>query len=141
MEITEQSIANHLKTIEEPRLSEILTIIDLMKKHTNKEPKMWGTIIGFGDLHYVYKTKREGNMPMIALANRKQAITIYLSYEFNEYEALKRLGKHTIGKSCLYIKKLSDINLDVLEEMIIKSIEDIKQYDFISDNDEKITSD
>lgn len=135
MEITEQQIDRFVKTIEEPRYSDIITIIDLMKKHTNKEPKMWGTIIGFGNLHYKYATGREGDMPVIGLANRKQAITIYLSYEFNEYEELQHLGKYKTSKACLYIKKLSDINLDILEKMIVRSVEDINKYDFISDNE------
>lgn len=136
MEITHNMIDDFINQIAEPRKKDILTLIELCEKLTHKKPKLWGTIIGFGNLHYTYKTGREGNMPLLGLANRKQAITLYLSYTLDRYQELEHLGKFTIGKSCLYIKKLSDINLDVLETIMRKAIEETLLYDFIVDNDE-----
>ena len=83
---------------------------------------MWGSIIGFGKLHYTYKTGRQGDMPQFGIANRKQAITLYMSYHIEQYEALNRLGKYRTGKGCLYIKKLEDVDLNVLYELIVKAI-------------------
>ena len=135
MEITNQSIKQFVEEISEPRYSDIIKIIEIGKKLTGKEPKLWGTIIGFGDLHYKYKTGHEGNMPLFAFANRKQAITLYISDTLEKYPQLEKLGKFTIGKSCLYIKKLSDIKIDVLESLIEEAIQDTMKISFISDNE------
>ncbi len=135
MEITEKTIDRFISNIEEPRLTDIKKLIEIGKKLTHKEPMMWGTIIGFGNLHYKYKTGHQGDMPLFAFANRKQALTLYLSYDIAKYELLNELGKHKIGKGCLYIKKLSDINLDVLESLINIAIQDILNTSFITDNE------
>lgn len=132
MEITKTNIDEYISELEEPRKSDILLLIDLFKEVSNKEAKLWGSIVGFGNLHYKYKTGREGNMPLIGLANRKVAITLYLSYSISEYPELSRLGKHKVSKSCLYIKKLSDINIDVLKEILIKAVNEVLDYDIIT---------
>lgn len=134
MHVTDKSIADHLKTVSEPRLSDMLILIEMMEKITKRKPEMWGTIIGFGSLHYVYKTGHSGDMPMLGLANRKQAITLYLSNEIEKFKLLDKLGKHTIGVGCLYIKKLSDIDLNILEELMQKAFDDLKHYDYITVN-------
>lgn len=139
MEITNPSIHDFVNLIEEPRKSDILTLIELGKKLTLKEPKLWGTIIGFGNLHYTYKTGHEGDMPLFGLANRKQAITLYISYTLDKYPQLKDLGQYKMGKSCLYIKKLSDINLDTLESLIKDAIKDTMEISFITDNESRDT--
>ena len=94
-----------------------------MQQVTKEAPKMWGpSIIGFGSFHYKYESGREGDMPLIAFSPRKQYITLYvLAGDAHEAPLLKKLGKHSISKVCLYIKKLSDVNLDVLEDLIVKS--------------------
>jgi len=134
MHVTDKSIESHLKTISEPRLNDILILIEMMEKISQRKPEMWGTIIGFGSLHYVYKTGHSGDMPMLGLANRKQAITLYLSNEIEKFNLLDKLGKHTIGVGCLYIKKLSDINLNILEQLIQKAFDDLKNYDYVTVN-------
>jgi hypothetical protein len=135
MEITNQSINDFIESIQEPRKKDILQLIELGKKVTQKEPRLWGTIIGFGNLHYKYQTGVEGDMPLFGLANRKQAITLYISYTLEKYPQLNDLGKFTIGKSCLYIKRLSDIKLDVLESLIRDAIKDTLNIPFVTNNE------
>ena len=96
------------------------TLIDLMKDITGKEAVMWGpSIIGFGSYHYKYDSGREGDMMLTGFSPRKQNLTLYIMAGFAKYEKLMRkLGKHKTGKSCLYIKRLSDVNIDVLTELI-----------------------
>ncbi|TNF07618.1 MAG: DUF1801 domain-containing protein [Bacillota bacterium] len=137
MEITEQNVERFINQIPEPRHSDIVKLVELGKKLTKKDPKMWGTIIGFGNLHYTYKTGHEGDMPLFGLANRKQAITLYVSYTLDKYPQLNKLGKFTKGVSCLYIKKLSDIDMDVLESLIEEAIADTMKISFIKDNEKE----
>ena len=89
------------------------------------EPRMWGTsIVGFGSYHYKYESGREGDMPLIAFSPRKKEITLYLSSAFeNRDELLQQLGKHKTSKACIYVKRLSDINIDVLKKMIRNSLQ------------------
>lgn len=135
MEITDQSVTSFVESITGQRRTEIETLIALGKKVTGKEPKMWGTIIGFGNLHYKYKTGHEGDMPLFGLANRKQAITLYVSYTLEKYPQLKELGTYKTGVSCLYIKKLTDVKMDVLESLIKDAIEDTLKISFVTDNE------
>lgn len=135
MEISNQSVQDFVNQIEEPRKTDILKLMEIAQRLTQKEAKMWGTIIGYGNLHYKYKTGHEGDMPLFGLANRKQAITLYVSYTLEKYPQLKQLGKFSMGKSCLYIKKVSDINLDVLESLITDAIKDTLAISFVSDNE------
>lgn len=114
-------------------------IIDLMRKVTGLEPKMWGdSIIGFGQYHYRYATGHEGDAAMVGFSPRKQNLTLYLMGcyvrpEDKTYDNLfEKLGKHKTGKSCLYINKLDDVDMDVLEELVRKSYEDMKNYNWIS---------
>lgn len=94
MEITNTNISEYINALEEPRKSDILYLLNLFQEITKKEAKLWGSIVGFGNIHYKYKTGREGNMPLIGLANRKVAITLYLSYSISEYPELEGLGKY-----------------------------------------------
>ena len=135
MMITNQEVKSFIDELSEPRKSEILKLCDIMQKVTKKEPKLWGTILGFGSLHYKYLTGREGDMPIIGLASRKNAITLYLSYDIEKYEELKNLGKYTHGKGCLYIKKLTDVNLNILENLISHAAHDILNLSFMKDNE------
>jgi hypothetical protein len=96
------------------------TLISIMKGITGEEPVMWGpSIIGFGSYHYKYDSGREGDMMLTGFSPRKQSLSLYIMAGFTKYEALmQKLGKHKTGKSCLYIKRLSEINTDVLMELI-----------------------
>jgi hypothetical protein len=98
------------------------SLVKLMQSATGEKPKMWGSsIIGFGAYHYIYDTGREGDMPLVGFSPRKAATVLY-NVSANNDEALTKLGKHTTGKGCLYIKKLSDVDQTVLEAMIVNSV-------------------
>jgi hypothetical protein len=95
----------------------------LMAEETGETPAMWGaSMVGFGAYHYRYESGREGDSMAVGFSPRKQSLTLYLMDGFAEYgELLDRLGKHSTGKACLYVKRLSDIDLDVLREMVGRS--------------------
>ncbi|OGO30209.1 MAG: hypothetical protein A2Z16_02970 [Chloroflexi bacterium RBG_16_54_18] len=108
---------------EEHKRRDSFTILELMKRITGKEPLMWGdSIIGFGSYHYKYESGREGDMPLAGFSPRKQNLTIYILSGFDNYDRLMgSLGKHKTGKICLYINRLSDVDLTVLEQIIRES--------------------
>ena len=122
----------YLENLEPDRLKDVVTIIDIARDITKKEPIMWGTMIGFGKIHYQYASKRQGDTFEFGLASRKQALTLYLGWDVTAYEGLKQLGKHKAGKGCLYIKKLSDVNLDVLKSMIKQSVDSLRDNPIIT---------
>jgi hypothetical protein len=99
-------------------------LVKLMQSAAGEKPKMWGpSIIGFGSYHYTYDSGREGDMPLIGFSPRKAAIVLYNMTVFSGSEALiAKLGKHSTGKACLYIKKLADVDQRVLEELVVKSV-------------------
>jgi hypothetical protein len=99
-------------------------LVKLMQAATGEKPKMWGpSIIGFGSRHYVYESGREGDMPLVGFSPRKAATVLYVSTGFRGSEALLgRLGKHTKGGICIYVKKLADVDPKVLEEIVVKSV-------------------
>ncbi len=132
MEITDLQIDSFLKTIEPQRIADVETLIIIGKLLTGKNPVMWGSIVGFGKLHYKYPSGHEGDMPRFGFANRKLALTLYMSFDIIQYEELKQLGKHKIGKGCLYINRLSDVDLDILKLLIKKATEDVLKYDFVT---------
>jgi uncharacterized protein YdhG (YjbR/CyaY superfamily) len=117
------SVDTYLATINESRRSEARAIIEIMGSISGFEPIMWGpSIIGFGNKHYKYETGREGDMPLLGFSPRKAAITIYFAEGFDRYsELLEKLGAHKASVSCLYIKKLADIDLDILHKMLEQS--------------------
>jgi len=98
------------------------TLVTLMQDLTGREPVAWGTIIGFGSCHYKYPTGNEGDMPLLAFAPRKAATTIYLESTEAYAQELARLGAHTASVGCLYIKDLEKIDLDVLRDILMKSL-------------------
>lgn len=119
-----------LNGIEDKRKREdSFAVLELMKKLTGNEPKMWGaSIIGFGNYQYKYQSGREGDWFMTGFSPRKQNLVLYIMSGFSRYdELLAKLGKHKTGKSCLYINKLEDVDLDVLAEMIEKSMENVNR--------------
>jgi hypothetical protein len=109
---------------ESSRRSEAKAVVKLMKSATGEKPKMWGpSIIGFGTYHYQYESGREGDMPLVGFSPRKPATVFYgLIGSENAKRLLAKLGKHTTGKGCLYIKKLSDVDPNVLAELIVTSV-------------------
>jgi hypothetical protein len=122
--VNNASVEEFLNTIEdEQKRKDSFEIVKIMKKVTKKKPKMWGpAIIGFGSYHYKYESGREGDMPQIGFSPRKQNLTLYIGVGDNsENPLLKKLGKYTTGKVCLYIKKLADVDKNVLQELIADS--------------------
>ncbi|HAX49341.1 MAG TPA: DUF1801 domain-containing protein [Ignavibacteria bacterium] len=105
-------------------------LVKMMEKITGEKPKMWGpSIIGFGKYEYRYESGHGGEMCVAGFSPRKAAITIYILMGFEKTpELLKKLGKHKVSKACLYIKRLSDIDLKVLEELVKMSVKEIKSY-------------
>jgi hypothetical protein len=120
---TEVSVESFLNTVSENRRREAEQLINIMREISDHQPVMWGpSIIGFGKKHYKYETGREGDMPQLGFSPRKSAINIYFIEGFNGYgEELGKLGKYKNSMSCLYINKLSDINIKVLSDMLKKS--------------------
>ncbi len=132
---TDLSVEEYLNAIDNPqRKEDCRKIHDLMKEITGREPKMWGkTMVGFGTYHYKYESGREGDMLMTGFSNRKQAITLYILGGLkNRAELLDKLGPYKTGKSCLYIKRLSDIDINVLTDMIREDFKHVEQkYEII----------
>ncbi len=127
---TDLSVEEYLNAIEDPqRKEDCKAIHDMMKEITGREPKMWGkTIVGFGTYHYKYESGREGDMLMTGFSNRKQSITLYILGGLSKREEqLEKLGPHKTGKSCLYIKRLSDIDVNVLRKMIKEDFEHVEE--------------
>jgi len=119
---TKVSVSEFIDAItDEGRRSDAKALVKLMQKAAGEKPKMWGpSIIGFGSYHYTYDSGREGDMPVVAFSPRKAATVLY---GLSDAEALlPKLGKHTRGKGCLYIKKLADVDQKVLETMAAKAV-------------------
>ena len=118
---TDESFSKFLNGIQdETKRKDCFAIAEMMKTISKCEPKMWGAaIVGFGSYHYKYESGHEGDMCMIGFSPRKQNITLYISGGINNRpELLEKLGKHKTSKGCLYIKKLSDVDTQVLKELI-----------------------
>ena len=128
---TKQSVSDFIATLkDESKRLDCIELIQLLKKQTKFEPKMWGpSIIGFGSHHYKYDSGREGDSPNIAFAPRASSIAIYLSGNFEEREELLKIfGKHKTDKGCVHIKTLADINKNVLMKMVANHIKHIRQH-------------
>ena len=122
----DQSVEGFLNKVpDEKKRQDSFAILELMKQVTGNEPIMWGdSIVGFGTYKYKYASGRKGEWPITGFSPRKQNLTLYIMSGFDEYDnLLNKLGKHSTGKSCLYIKKMEDIDQDVLRELISKSVE------------------
>lgn len=119
------SVTTFLRAVaDKTKRDDCLALADLMFEVTGQKGKMWGSsIVGFGQYHYVYGSGREGDWPLIGFSPRAQNISIYIMSGFRGYgDLLSRLGKHKTGKSCLYIKQLSDIDVEVLRELAVQSV-------------------
>ena len=114
---------------DEQKRQDCEALLEIMTEITGQEPKMWGdSIVGFGSYHYVYASGRGGDWLLTGFAPRKRDLTLYIMSGLDHHdEQLEQLGKHKIGKSCLYVKRLSDIDLDVLRELIRRSVSMLKR--------------
>ncbi|MCF4099856.1 DUF1801 domain-containing protein [Maritalea mediterranea] len=122
---TSVSVEAFLNTIEDDqKRADAFKIKEMIERLSGDTAQMWGTaIIGCGTYHYKYEGGREGNFMRVGFAPRKANLVLYIMSGFSEYEALlDNLGKHKTGKSCLYVKRLSDIDESVLEEIITLSL-------------------
>ena len=120
-----------IDAIEDPRRREEVRFVDrLMREVTGESPQMWGpSIVGYGNYHYRYASGREGDWMLIGFSPRKAALTLYIMAGFQRWdELMARLGKYTTGKSCLYIKRLADIDLDVLRELASLSVAHMRTH-------------
>ena len=128
---TNESVKEFLNRIPKAeRREDCFTVLKMMEEITGDKPKMWGpSIVGFGTWHYKYASGHEGDWPIAAFSPRKTDLTLYLTPGFQKYsEMMGKLGKHSTGKSCLYIKRLSDIHLPTLKKLIKTSIKDLNAY-------------
>jgi hypothetical protein len=118
-------VTAHLDSVKSPvRRRDADTLIELMQRVTGQEPRMWASIVGFGEYHYRYATGREGDAPAAGFAPRKAATTVYVLDGVDAYrDLLDRLGPHTTGVGCIYIKDLGKVDLDVLEAIVGRSYE------------------
>ncbi len=127
---TKASVTTFLNKItDEQRRKDCETVLKLMKQATGEEPKMWGSsIVGFGTYHYRYATGREGDWPIIGFSPRKTDLTLYIMPGFEDEPLMAKLGKYKTGKSCLYIKKLDDVEVPVLKKLIAASVEKMSPH-------------
>ena len=127
---TEASVDAHLAAIDdEGRRNDCAALAPLMSKVTRAQPKMWGpSIVGFGSYHYRYDSGREGDSCATGFASRKGDISIYLVAEFpGQDELLAQLGRHKMGKACLYVRKLADVDMKVLEKLVAGSVAEVRR--------------
>ena len=120
------SVKDFVNAIKDPqKQADSRELLKMMGEITGNRPKMWGTsIIGFGSFHYRYASGREGDWFLTGFSPRKQALTLYIMEGFNRHASLlKKLGKHSTGKGCLYFKKLEDVDRKVLRDLIQSSVD------------------
>lgn len=121
---TSESVDDFVAAIPDPsRRADCAQLVTLMKKVTGERPQMWGaSMVGFGSYEYHYASGRSGTWFTVGFSPRKNDLTIYLARGFDQVgDLLARLGKHKIGKSCLYVKRLGDVDVDVLAQMLARS--------------------
>ena len=126
---TQASVKEFLNQItDKERRDDCFAVAKIMEEITGEKPKMWGpSIVGFGSYHYKYASGHEGDWPLSAFSPRKKDLTLYIMMGFDKTpELMKQLGKHSTGKSCLYIKRLSDIHIPTLKKLIKWSVKRIK---------------
>ncbi|HKJ19581.1 MAG TPA: DUF1801 domain-containing protein [Woeseiaceae bacterium] len=128
---TGASVAAFINSIDDKQQrADARKVAAMMRKATGKSAKMWGpSIVGYGAYHYKYASGREGDFLMTGFSPRKQALTVYVIPGFTPFEALmNKLGKYKTGKSCLYIKRLSDVDEKILEQLIDRSVKHMREH-------------
>ena len=126
----EADVNAFLDAVENPRRrADARQVLDLIQAVTGEPPKMWGSsIVGFGSYHYRYASGREGDWPVAGFSPRKQNLVIYIMPGFSDYgDLLGKLGKYRTGKSCLYVNKLDDVDLELLEQLVRESVKEMKR--------------
>ncbi len=133
--VTSSDVKGFLAGVEsEQKREDSKKLLDLMRRVTGEKPKMWGTIVGFGRYHYRYDSGHEGETCLVGFSPRKAAFSIYLTGNYfpdskaKAEELLGRLGKHSMGKGCLYVKKLDDVDLEVLEDLVTLSVVKLREH-------------
>jgi hypothetical protein len=127
---TDASVDSYIEAIDdEPRRKDCEVLAKLMARATKQKPVMWGpSIVGFGSYHYKYESGREGDSCLAGFSSRKGDISVYLLADFpGRDELLARLGKHKTAKGCLYIRRLSDVDVKVLEQLIVSAFAEKKR--------------
>jgi len=127
-QITNEPVLDFLYSVDHPtRRADALVLDGIFRKLTGWEPKMWGpTIVGYGQYHYVYESGRTGDALATGFSPRKANLVVYIMPGYGEFgPILERLGKWKKGNSCLYINKLADIDIPVLEELIVAGLRDL----------------
>jgi hypothetical protein len=123
---TRASLGSYMAGIEDDdRRRDCKDLAAMMKRITGRNPKMWGTsIVGFGSYHYKYDSGHEGDCCAVGFSSRKGNISVYLNagYEAKSRKLLSRLGKHKTAKACLYIKRLSDVQIPILERLVAQAV-------------------
>lgn len=129
--VNDASVEDFINSVDgEVKKADAFKILDMYKAATNEMPKMWGSaIIGFGQYHYKSeRSTQEGDWPLAGFSPRKQNLTLYIMSDLNNYsDLLGKLGKHKTSKACLYINKLSDVDTDILAQLIKRSYEDARR--------------
>jgi hypothetical protein len=127
---TAGSVSAFIGAVSDPqRRADCKAVAKLMQKVTGEKPKLWGTsIVGFGSYHYVYDSGREGDAPLAGFSPRAQALTLYVMAGFaGADDLLARLGKFKTGTACLYLKRLADVDQEVLEQLIARSVAHLRK--------------
>ena len=126
---TKVSPTKYINALEDPQQrKDCKQLVKMMKAATGEKAVMWGpAIVGFGTYHYKYASGREGDFLVVGFAPRKTQLSIYVSCDIQKHaDLLAKLGKHKTGKGCLYVKKLEDVDRDVLEQLIQRGIEEVE---------------
>lgn len=123
MSKSDTEVQDFLANVEhDKRRRDAESLVQLMQGATGEEPRMWGSIVGFGEYHYRYESGREGDAPAAGFSPRKAASTVYVSDGVETYaDLLERLGPHTTGVGCIYIKDLEAVDSDVLSQIVGRS--------------------
>ena len=128
--VNEASVTQFLDSLaDDAQRTDSCTLVELLRTATKTEPKMWGSsIVGFDEYHYVGKSGREGDWLLAGMSPRKQNLTLYVlgGWEYHA-DLLAKLGKHSLGKGCLYIKRLDDVNLPVLKRLMAEALKRAKK--------------
>jgi hypothetical protein len=128
---TNESVKDFLNKIsDEERRADCFAVAKIMEEITGEKPKMWGpSIVGFGSYHYKYASGHEGDAPITGFSPRKKDLTVYMMMGFaKRTELMEKLGRHSAAKSCLYIRRLSDIHMPTLKKLIKISIKDLQAH-------------
>jgi Domain of unknown function (DU1801) len=123
---TGQSVVEFINQVEDPvKREDCFKLLELMEEVTGKKPRMWGSsIVGFDSYVYKYASGKTGEWPVIGFSPRKQNLSLYIMPGFSKYEELlSKLGKHKLGKSCLYVKRLADVDWPTLRELAVQSVQ------------------